>query len=95
VELFWRRALGLHKGGRLYCLVNADRLDYEVSKKAEETFEKLSRPISGNITNQIFTKNSNFYGGRLLHKTHEFMANFLRMNLLKINIYVLFQTISW
>ena len=38
----------MHKEGKIFCLVNADKLDYEVSKRAEKKFEEYSKGISGN-----------------------------------------------
>ncbi|XP_077980164.1 E3 ubiquitin-protein ligase rnf213-alpha-like [Glandiceps talaboti] len=41
VVLLWRRAM-YDGSGKIYCLVNADQLDYEVSTKAEEKRNKLA-----------------------------------------------------
>ncbi|CAG2236708.1 RNF213 [Mytilus edulis] len=41
LEIFWRRSLfGDSHCGKIYCLVNADLLDYEVSDKGEKLLEK-------------------------------------------------------
>ncbi|PFX29705.1 E3 ubiquitin-protein ligase RNF213 [Stylophora pistillata] len=40
IELLWRRSLADHDG-RLFCLVNVDRLDYGVSQKASDVLEVL------------------------------------------------------
>ncbi|XP_070579262.1 E3 ubiquitin-protein ligase rnf213-alpha-like [Ptychodera flava] len=42
VVLLWRRAMYDTSGG-IYCLVNADRLDYEVSTKAEDKRIKMEK----------------------------------------------------
>ncbi|XP_077980162.1 E3 ubiquitin-protein ligase rnf213-alpha-like [Glandiceps talaboti] len=42
VILLWRRAM-YDRSGKIYCLVNADQLDYEVSTKAEEKRNKLAK----------------------------------------------------
>lgn len=39
LEIFWRRSL-FGDSGKIYCLVNADLLDYEVSDKGEKLLEK-------------------------------------------------------
>ena len=39
LEIFWRRAL-FADGSKIYCLVNADLLDYEVSDKGEKSLER-------------------------------------------------------
>ena len=44
VDLLYRRAAG-DRHGKIYCLANADMLDYDVSEKAESYLEKY---IKGN-----------------------------------------------
>jgi len=50
VELLWRRAEGdareVH-GGKLYMLVNAELLDYDISRRVEESLEKHSHAVPG------------------------------------------------
>ena len=38
VELLLRRALGMFNHGKIYCLVNADRLSYDVGVQVENYF---------------------------------------------------------
>ncbi|XP_065844224.1 E3 ubiquitin-protein ligase rnf213-alpha-like isoform X2 [Oscarella lobularis] len=47
VLLFWRRAIKDPTQGRLFCLVGADRLSYEVSREAVDELFKLSQGLSG------------------------------------------------
>ena len=44
VDLLYRRAAG-DRNGKIYCLANADMLDYDVSEKTESYLEKY---IKGN-----------------------------------------------
>ena len=50
VELLWRRAEGdareVHSG-RLYMLVSAEQLDYDISRRVEESLEKHSHAVPG------------------------------------------------
>lgn len=39
----WRRAATTGNGGKIYCLVDADKLDYDVSEKAEQKHDHLLR----------------------------------------------------
>ncbi len=41
VELLWRRATAADNGGKIYCLVDADKLDYDVAEKVERKLENL------------------------------------------------------
>ncbi len=36
VELLWRRATAADNDGKIYCLVDADKLGYDVAEKAEQ-----------------------------------------------------------
>ena len=47
VELLLRRALGMHQNGKLFCLVNADRLSYDVGVKVEKFYELDSPSATG------------------------------------------------
>jgi len=50
VELLWRRAEGDARevrSGRLYMLVNAELLDYDISRRVEESLEKHSHAVPG------------------------------------------------
>jgi len=53
VELLWRRAEGdareVHSG-RLYMLVSAEQLDYDISRRVEESLEKHSHAVPGQCT---------------------------------------------
>jgi len=53
VELLWRRAEGdareVHSG-KLYMLVNAELLDYDISRRVEESLEKHSHSVRGQFT---------------------------------------------
>ena len=42
-----RRAFGIHKGGKLFCLVNGDQLEYDVGVQVEKFYEMASRGIKG------------------------------------------------
>jgi len=46
VDLLYRRAAG-DRHGKIYCLANADMLDYEVSEKAESYLEKYVKGNEG------------------------------------------------
>jgi len=50
VELLWRRAEGdarAVQSGKLYMLVNAELLDYDISRRVEESLEKHSHAVPG------------------------------------------------
>ena len=50
VELLWRRAEGDARNGRhgkIYCLVHAELLDYDVARKAEQSLDKHSHAAEG------------------------------------------------
>ena len=47
MELLWRRALA-DDGEKLYCLVNGDLLDYDVSQKAVDCLHTLMQDYSDN-----------------------------------------------
>ncbi|XP_065826351.1 E3 ubiquitin-protein ligase RNF213-like isoform X2 [Oscarella lobularis] len=47
VSLFWRRAIKDPSESRLFCLVGADRLSYEVSREAFDELFRLSQGLSG------------------------------------------------
>ena len=53
VELLWRRAEGdareVHSG-KLYVLVSAELLDYDVSRRVEDSLEKHSHAVPGLLT---------------------------------------------
>ena len=53
MELLWRRAEGdareVHSG-RLYMLVSAEQLDYDISRRVEESLEKHSHAVPGQHT---------------------------------------------
>ncbi|CAC5425101.1 RNF213 [Mytilus coruscus] len=42
IEIFWRRSL-FANNSKVYCLVNADLLDYDVSDRGERTLERLMK----------------------------------------------------
>jgi len=44
VTIFWRRAL-FEKGEKVYCLVNADMLSYDVSEAAAHRLEEFMQDI--------------------------------------------------
>ncbi|KAK2553290.1 E3 ubiquitin-protein ligase rnf213-alpha [Acropora cervicornis] len=46
IELLWRRAIG-DLEGRFYCLVNADELDFSVSKEAIDRLDELTKGLAG------------------------------------------------
>ncbi|XP_068759451.1 E3 ubiquitin-protein ligase rnf213-alpha-like isoform X4 [Montipora capricornis] len=46
IELLWRRAIG-DLEGRFYCLVNADELDFSVSKEAVDRLDELTKGLAG------------------------------------------------
>ncbi|XP_068731195.1 E3 ubiquitin-protein ligase rnf213-alpha-like [Montipora capricornis] len=48
IELLWRRATG-DLEGRFYCLVNADQLDFSVSKQAVDLLDEVTKGLAGNI----------------------------------------------
>jgi len=53
VELLWRRAEGDARevlSGKLYVLVSAELLDYDVSRRVEESLEKYSHGVPGEFT---------------------------------------------
>ena len=47
VVLLWRRAIG-DQLGRVFCLVRADLLNYDVSVEAEQELTKLMKGKTGN-----------------------------------------------
>ena len=47
VSLFWRRAIKDPSENRVFCLVGADRLSYEVSREAFDELFRLSQGLSG------------------------------------------------
>ncbi|XP_077867704.1 E3 ubiquitin-protein ligase RNF213-like [Saccoglossus kowalevskii] len=47
VVLLWRRAM-FDKSGKIYCLVNADQLDYDISTTAEVKRSQLSQDTRRN-----------------------------------------------
>jgi len=56
VELLWRRAEGDARkvqSGKLYMLVSAELLDYDVSRRVEESLEKHSHAVPGLFSNFI------------------------------------------
>jgi len=56
VELLWRRAEGdareVHSG-KLYVLVSAELLDYDVSRRVEDSLEKHSHAVPGLLTHSF------------------------------------------
>ncbi|XP_067057901.1 E3 ubiquitin-protein ligase rnf213-alpha-like isoform X3 [Acropora muricata] len=48
IELLWRRAIG-DLEGRFYCLVNAEELDFSVSKEAVGRLDELTKGLAGMI----------------------------------------------
>ena len=52
MELLWRRTLA-DAGERLYCLVNADLLDYDVSQKAVDCLHTLMQDYPCNESNLL------------------------------------------
>ncbi|XP_068735057.1 LOW QUALITY PROTEIN: E3 ubiquitin-protein ligase rnf213-alpha-like [Montipora capricornis] len=46
IELLWRRATG-DLEGRFYCLINADQLDFSVSKQAVDLLDALTKGLAG------------------------------------------------
>jgi len=53
VELLWRRAEGDARevlSGKLYVLVSAELLDYDVSRRVEESLEKYSHGVPSEFT---------------------------------------------
>jgi len=53
VELLWRRAEGDARkvqSGKLYMLVNAELLDYDISRRVEASLEKHSHAVPGQFT---------------------------------------------
>ena len=62
MELLWRRAEGDALevlSGKLYTLVSAELLDYDVSRRVEESLEKYSHGVPGEFTStdsQIITQ---------------------------------------
>jgi len=58
VELLWRRAEGDARevqSGKLYMLMNAELLDYDVSRRVEESLEKHSHAVPGQFTLTLVT----------------------------------------
>lgn len=55
MELFWRRALS-DNGANLYCLVNADLLDYDVSQKVVDCLHTLMQDYGDNERRFLFSK---------------------------------------
>ena len=55
VDLLWRRAVGKHRKGKIYCLVNADLLDYEQADMAEKLLEDRLQEISGNVFSCLYS----------------------------------------
>jgi len=56
VELLWRRAEGDAReveSGKLYMLVGAELLDYDISRGVEESLEKHSHAVPGQFTSSI------------------------------------------
>ena len=53
VELLWRRALAETSGQRLYCLVQADVLDYDVSQKAVDSLHTLMQDYNNESKNVL------------------------------------------
>lgn len=58
IELFWRRSLGDHDG-QVFCLVDADLLDYRVSQKAADSLDSLLQYNSNDGIESYF--NFGFY----------------------------------
>ena len=56
VELLWRRALADRAGERLYCLVHADLLDYDVSQKAVDSLHTLMRDYPCNESKDVIQR---------------------------------------
>jgi len=58
VELLWRRAEGdareIHSG-KLYMLVSAELLDYDTSRRVEDSLEKHSHAVPGQFTLVMLT----------------------------------------
>lgn len=53
MELLWRRAEGDARevqSGKLYMLVSAELLDYDISRRVEESLEKHSHAVPGQFT---------------------------------------------
>lgn len=56
MELLWRRAEGDAReveSGKLYMLVGAELLDYDISRGVEESLEKHSHAVPGQFTSSI------------------------------------------
>ena len=53
MELLWRRALS-DKGDNLYCLVNGDLLDYDVSQKVVDCLHTLTQDYGDNECRSSF-----------------------------------------
>lgn len=58
IELFWRRSLGDHDR-QVFCLVDADLLDYRVSQKAADSLDSLLQYNSNDGIESYF--NFGFY----------------------------------
>ena len=53
MELLWRRSEGDARevqNGKLYMLFSAELLDYDISRRVEESLEKHSHAVPGQIT---------------------------------------------
>ena len=54
IELLWRRATG-DLTGRFYCLVNADQLDFTVSKQAVDMLSVMTQGLAGKTGEREYT----------------------------------------
>lgn len=53
VSLFWKRAMGDPNNYRIFCLVNAELLSYQVCDDALRSLAQCSQRVTGNIDIEI------------------------------------------
>ena len=54
----WRRATGRNQSSKIFCLLNADLLDYDHADQAEKSLEELTKGVPGLLFKVVIKKTS-------------------------------------